>query len=454
MRSAARLGEPPGATLRNRLRLVAAAAGGLAMLMPLKASPPVRQASAVSGARIERIEIQGFRHFTSEEITAALGLRVGDAVSQGILEGAAERLSQTGGFRDVNFEYSQHANSWLVKFVVIEAPLFLPCTFDNFLWFADSELIAAAHARMPLFNGWLPEGSGAMQGQLIAALGEYLEVHHIAGPVSITPIFPGLGAKAVGYSIRINDVPMPVLRVVVTGGPLDPAALGEAEHGLIGHDYSRHFATRVAETALTEAYQDEGYLRAKFSEPMPAFQDPAGKDASQGIILRYQATSGPRYSWAGVSWTGNHAVAAEELTKLLLVLPGEPARRNRTLAGWDAVREAFGHRGYIAATLDPEPHYDDQASSVRFTVQIAEGQQYRMGELRVDDPSEGAAKQLAAAWPIARGQIYDVSAEKEFRRTGAPRALVRVGVTRKSFGVERDVHQDTATVNVLVRTSQ
>jgi len=441
-------------TRGSRLRVCAAAAGLAAIILPLVASLPAQQGKVANGPRIEHIQIQGLRKFSSEDLAAVLGLRPGQAVSDSLLDAAAARLAQTGAFRDVSYEYSRRADGWSVKFVVVEFPEFLPCVFDNFLWFEDADLIAAARARAPLFNGQLPEGSPAMQDQVIAALQQFLDAHHLPGTVAITPISRGLGAKPESYSIQVSGVPMPVLRVEVNGGPLDAAALGEATRGLIGPDYSRHFAVRVAETALTEAYQDEGYLQPKFSEPMPSLQDPAGKDASQGVMVRYLVTPGLRYSWAGVTWTGNRALTAEELAKLMTVLPGELARRNRTLAGWDAVREAFAHRGYITAELDAAPKFDDQVASVRFGVRIVEGPQFHMGELRVDDPSEKAAKELAAAWPIQRGQVFDAAAEKEFLRTGAGKALARAGVTRKEFTVERDLHSDTATVNVLIRSHQ
>jgi len=441
--------------LRGSGLRVLAAAAALAAILLLRVAPlPAQEGEAASGPKIERIQIQGYRRFSSEDLAAVLGLRLGQAVNDSLLNAAASRLAQTGAFRDVSYEFSRRGDGWSVRFVVVEFPEFLPCVFDNLLWFEDADLIAAARARVSLFNGLLPEGNTAMQDQVIAALQQFLDAHHVAGSVAITPISRGLGAKPESYSIHVTDVPMPVLRVEVKGGPPDAVALGEATRGLVGSDYSRHFAVRVAETALTEAYQDEGYLQPKFSEPMPSFQDPAGKDASQGVIVRYLVTPGLRYSWAGVGWSGNHALTAEELTKLVAVLPGELARRNRTLAGWDEVREAFAHKGYITARLDPVPQFDDQTASVRFEVNLAEGPQFHMGELRVDDPSEKAAKELAAAWPLQRGAVFDAAAEKEFLRSGAGKALARAGVTSRQYRVERDLHHDTATVNVLIRTNQ
>jgi len=352
----------------------------------------------------------------------------------------------------VTYKYRARSTSWEADLQVVEVTDFLPCTFDNFVWFSDAELNSVVRHEVPLFDGSLPVGKG-MQDELTAALDRYLHAHQIAGSTVVRP-GGALGGKLNVFVIGVSGVPMPVLRVDVTGGPLDAAALSGATHGLVGNGYSRRSSTLVAQTALTETYQDEGYLQPKFSEPMPAFQDPAGKDASQGIVVKYQVTPGLRYSWAGVTWSGNQALTSADLTKLLGISPGEIAGRKKTLAGWDAARDAFGRHGYLTLALSPVPHYDDRAASVQFAVQISEGPQFLMGDLRVDDPAEKVAQQLAAAWILNRGQVYDIGAEKEFIRSSAGKALAHAGATRKGVSIERDLHPDTRTVNVLVRTAQ
>jgi outer membrane protein assembly factor BamA len=442
----------PLVTFRERACLFAGTGSLAALLLSLAPAVPARQRADTSHPKISQIRVAGNNHFTEAQIVAASGLRVGEPAIEKRLDEAAALLAKTGAFSEVTYKYRARSAGWEADFQVVEVANFLPCTFDNFVWFSDTELDAAVRHEVPLFDGSLPLGKG-LQDDLIAALDKYLHAHQIAGSTVVRPE-GALGGKLAGFVIRVSGVPMPVVRVEVVGGPLDAAALNEATRGTVGNDYSRSFSVKVAQTALTETYQDEGYLQPKFSEPMPAFQDPAGKDASQGVIVKYQVAPGLRYSWAGVNWMGNQALSAAELTKLLGISPGEVARRKQTLAGWDAARDAFGRLGYLTLALSPVPHYDERAASVQFEVQISEGPQFLMGDLRVDDRAEKVAEQLAAAWKLKRGQVYDVGAEKEFIRSGAGKVLAHAGATRKGISIERDLHPDTRTVNVLVRTVQ
>jgi outer membrane protein assembly factor BamA len=434
------------------IRLLGAACGLVALLVFPASAPGARQQAAGGGPKIGQIRVKGNHHFTEQQIVTASGLHAGDAASQRTLDEAASRLAKTGAFTDVTYQYRARGGSWEADFQVTEAPSFLPCTFDNFLWFSDTELIAAVQRSVPLFDGFLPEGRG-MQNEVVAALDAFLDAHHLPGSTAVRPAL-GINHQLAGFLVLVSDVPMPVVRVDVAGGPLDAAALSEATRGLLEHDYSRHTSALVAHTALTEAYQDEGYLQPKFSEPMPAFEDASGKDTSKGVVVKFTAKPGPRYSWAGVTWAGNQALSGPELTKLLALSSGEIARRNKTLEGWQSAREAFGHLGYITAQVKATPNYDDRAATVRYDVQVTEGPQFVMGELRVDDPSPKAAAELAASWPLQRGQTYDLAAEKEFLDTGALKALAHAGFTRKSLSVERDIHRNTRSVDVLLRTNQ
>jgi len=442
----------PVATLRKRACPFARAGGLAALLLSLALAVQAQQGADASHPKIGQIRVIGNHRFTQEQIVAASGLRVGEPAIERRLDEAAARLAKTGAFTEVTYKYRARSTSWEADLQVVEVADFLPCTFDNFVWFSDAELNSAVRHEEPLFDGSLPVGRG-MQDEVTAALDRYLRAHQIAGSTVVRPAID-LSRKVAGFVILVSDVSMPVLRVDVTGGPLEAAAFSGATHGLVGNGYSRRSSTLVAQTALTETYQDEGYLQPKFSEPTAAFQDPAGKDASQGIIVKYEVTPGLRYSWAAVTWSGNQALAATELTKFLLISPGEVARRDKTLLSWDATRNALGRKGYLTAQLAPVPQYDDGAATVHYDVQITEGTQFLMGDLRVDDPAEKVAQQLAAAWPLRRGQVYDVGAEKEFVQSIAPKAVAHAGATRKGMSIERDLRRDTHTVNVLLRTIQ
>ncbi len=189
-------------------------------------------------------------------------------------------------------------------------------------------------------------------------------------------------------------------------------------------------------------------MRPHFSDPIPALHDADGKDVSQGVIVKFTVTPGPQYLWNGVSWTGNSSLKTEDLEKTMAMSTGEIARREKTVAGWQGVRDAFGHIGFLALKMKATPSYDDSARSVHFDAQIDEGPQFTMGSLKVDNPSEKVVKMLSDAWKIHPGQIYDSLAEREFMKANAPKAIALSGTLRTRMTLRRDLRPETHSVDV------
>ena len=360
---------------------------------------------------IGQIRVTGNHRLSAEKIIAASGLRPGIPATEHALEEAASRLANTGAFSDVGYQYLPDGKFWDAMIQVVEVQQSLPCIFDNFVWFPDAELKAAVERAVPLFDGSMPVSRG-MQDAVTAALDRYLHDHQIQGATTIRPA-TDLSRHFKVLLLHVNGVSMPVKDVEVAGGPLGAAAVREVAHGILASDYSQHTSEFWAHTALTESYQDEGYLQPRFSTPSVAIVDPAGKDPSQGVIVKFTAAPGLRYTWAGVSWTGNEAVTAEQLSKLMPLATGDIARRSSTLAGWQAVRKEFGRWGYLAADVTTTPVFDDHAGTVHYNALITQGPQFTMGDLVVDDPSPLVVQAVTVAWKLKRGDVYSTDAEQD-----------------------------------------
>lgn len=426
-------------SLRRSLRTVCAAATLLAAGLAFAQSPAPQNV-------VGKIHVTGNSRFTTEQIAAAAGLSVGSPVDSQILNAAAGKLSASGAFAEVKYGYSFASKYWAIEFQVKESPRFVPATFDNFVWFSDDQLLAAAKKGSPLFDGNVPE-TGTEKDTVAGALTEFLKAQHMQGTVSAMPA-AGASKDFSGYVYRVSDVQIPVLAVEVTGGPLDAKQLEAAERNIVGHDYSRYSANMLARSALAETYQNEGYLQPHFSSPVVAMRDPSGHDASRGVVVKMTVAAGKRYTWGGMTFAGNRALTAEKLTQLVGMAQGEIARRDKTLEGWKAVNREMGRNGYIECTMQATPAYDDAADIVKFAVQIDEGPQYMMGELKIDDSAPKVLKLVGEAWKIQRGQIYDVEAERKFMAEDGPRAVELSGTMRDHMSLHRTVHPETRTVDV------
>jgi outer membrane protein assembly factor BamA len=392
--------------------------------------------------------VTGNSRFTAEQIAAASGLAVGSRVDGEILQAAAAKLDRSGAFSEVKYSYSFTSKYWDMQLQVVEATQFLPCTFDNFVWFTQDQLLAAAKQASPLFDGMLPE-AGSLKDDVATALTDFLRSQKLPSTVTATAA-AGTGKQFAGYIFRVSDLRIPVRSVEVSGGPLDEKELSAATNTVLGHDYSEYSAEALAKSALSEAYENEGYPQPHFSSPIAVMHDPASLDAGQGVTVKFLANAGRRYTWGGAAFSGNHVYGADELAKMAGMSVGEVARRNKTQEGWKQIALAMGHKGYVALAMHATPNYDDTARIVRFTVQMDEGPQFTMGELRIEETAPKVVKLISEAWKIERGQVYDLLAEHKFLAEDGPKAVDLSGTMRNHMTFKRTLHPETRTVDVCL----
>jgi outer membrane protein insertion porin family len=223
----------------------------------------------------------------------------------------------------------------------------------------------------------------------------------------------------------------------------------------MGHPFSSAYARSLAENELDVIYQNHGYLRAHFGDPQVAFT-PGSSDSELGSVkLVFNVVPGLLYAWHGADWDGNAAYSSADLDHSLGMVEGEPAAQNKISSGMDAVREAYGRKGYISVTLLPKQNFDDAARQVHYSFQLKEGNQYHLGALAVSGYDDKTIERIRKSWQLKPGDVYDASYLKEFARKSLPGALAGSPATVKG-GVPRLLtrpNRDTSTVDVDISLS-
>jgi len=405
-----------------------------------------QSSSANKTYTLSAVTFSGAKKFTQEQLISASGLKKGQQIDLAGIDSAAGRLFKTGAVAKIGYTYRTTATSIDVQFTVAEASQFLTCTYDNFVWFRDDELVAAARKTVPLFDGSLPVG-GDLSDQVTESLETFLQEHSIKASV-IATMTGSLGGKMGGLDLRISGISIPVVAVNVKGGPLSPEALAKAIHVLSLNDYSRSVTRGAGQSGLTETCQDEGYLQAKFADPQIAMKDPLGRNASLGVIVSYDVVPGPQYNWSGISWKGNLAISENDLTALLEVKPGDIARRDKLNWSWVAVHDRYGRQGYLTARIDPAPEFDVPQHLVHYSAVISEGPQFRMGEFSATGVPELVANQLKQAWRLRAGQVYDASYENTFMQKDMGAVMRPSATTRFTITFHRKLDPTTHIVDV------
>lgn len=369
------------------------------------------------------VKVTGTKRFTSAEVAAASGLPVGTVAHEDDFRKAARQLGESGAFSNIAFTFSYSSEGTKLEFQVSDADKFVPARFTDFVWFTDEELLRKVHERIPLFNGDLP-ATGQLPDEVSDVLQALLVENGIPGHVEYlrkadkSDHLQAFEYNVAAVSVRIRRLEFP------GAGASELSILQTAGEKLIDREYSREFMNSFIERALLPIYRERGYIKAACAPPQPkVVQSPdshsTDSHSNDGppatlVDVAFQVTPGVQYKLSQMEWSGNKEFPVATLQPLIRAKTGQPANIVQLEDDLKSVRELYGSRGYILATIKVEAQFDDTAGTVVLHLTVDEGSVYHMGELEFRGIDNGLTARLRAAWKIRPGDVYDASYLKGF----------------------------------------
>ena len=382
------------------------------MLFALMQGPPSALAQQPSGDKLAKVEFEGIKRLSRDQLITTSGLEIGQPINVAALDAAGQRLLDSGLLKKLSYRLHTDNSQATVIFQIEEAvDMRHPVIFDNFIWFTEDDLAIAARHDVPSFDGTALD-AGNMTDQIAHALELLLAEHKIEGKVEYIPS-AGPGGNLAAHVFAVRGIKIPICTLHFPGAQnVTEARLIKGSKDLMPVDYSRTFASSFAVANLFPLYREVGQLRATFGKPVAK---PLTTDkCKDGVDLTIPVDEGLVYSWEGAEWSGNHVFAAEELDKALQMKPGEVANGLKFDKGLQAVTKVYGRKGYIEGGLKATAVYDDGASKVAFRIEVKEGPQYRMGNLIVKGLPDNQTNYLRGKWEMLKGDVYDAGYAADF----------------------------------------
>jgi len=394
--------------VRNSIALFLAAASAVSAWAQ---TSPVATA-LVATAPLREIHVDGLKSLREPQVAAVSGLQTGAQVGKDDLQAAADKLVQSGLFAKVKYNFQSRIDGLLVTFHVEEAPR-IPAYFDNLPWFADSELNDAIRAKLPFYDGALPE-AGTVVEQAAEAVAQFLVTHGLQAVVE-HQVAPNPAADGSVQLFRINAEALHIAGVEFSDPALNSSpTVRQQLPELLGKPYSRMAIDTFLTEQIRPIFLQKGFLRAKLGPPEVRLTGNPNKKLPEQIPVFVPVNPGAVYHWKGVEWSGNEVLSSITLTNSVGLRSGDVADGMAIEAGWDRVREEYGRRGYMQAKVNPAAAHDDAAHTIAYTVRIVEGRPFRFGSMVITGLSMNAERHLREAWPIPQGQLFDKVKFEEF----------------------------------------
>jgi outer membrane protein insertion porin family len=364
-------------------------------------------AGAADHFNLARIVVTGSQRYREDDLVRATGLAVSTQVTADDLQNAANRLGNSGAFASVQFLFKPVAGGKGVEadFQVTDAEKYLPAVFENFVWFSDQELQAAAHQAVPLFQGQLPS-SGSMSDDVSAALAKFLASKGLPSEISYI-MSANFGGPPTAYKFKVAGANLKIRDVVLTGANhMAPEQLAKAVEPLKGTEYLRSDVAVVLEKNLSPIYQQRGYLKFAINDIKPKVDD------KSQVTIEATLSEGEQYRLGGLSWSGNTLISSDELAKRITLKPGSPVDALQLDRDLSQVRKLYGKFGREAVIIKPVPAFVND--TVNYDFQVTEGDLYHMGKLEIQGVEPEQAHKLEQIWKLAEGAPYDATYVHEF----------------------------------------
>jgi outer membrane protein assembly factor BamA len=356
-------------------------------------------------APLREIHADGLKTLTEAQITELSGLTIGKEVGREDLQTGSDALVRTGLFANVSYNFVTRNDGVLLTFHLQENRR-LAVSYDNFPWYADSELNEAIRKDLPFFDGTLPEAGAVVDiaakalANFLATKGASSHVEHLvlASPLADDSVqqFRAEGLAPRIASIDFSDPEIKQSRAV-------QQHLSE----LVGKSYSRLAIDVFLAEQIRPIYFERGSLHAKIGPAEVRLSGNPNQKLPEEIPIYIPCDPGAVYRWKDETWSGNNALSTITLTKTLAMKSGDVANGMAFEAGLDRVREEYGHLGYLDAKVEPVATYDDAAHTVSYAVSIAENTQYRYGTLTVTGISLNGERLVREAWAQRPGEVFD-----------------------------------------------
>ena len=379
---------------------------------------------------IGRIEFSGLQQVKSEEALATSGLKTDQPFKVEDIDAAAQRLVDSGVFKQIGYRTRTVGNKVTITFEVEEARGGdSPVIFDNFIWFTEEQLFDAVRRELPSFTGRAP-GVGKMPEAITRALKQLLAEQNIPGKVEYVAS-QDLAGHMLGHVFSVTGVKMPICTFHFPGAEnVSEAKLVSTSKELSEADYSSELVRAFAGMKLFALYREVGQLRAKFAAPVGK----PDQKCKNGVDVTIPVAEGLIYSWGQTDWSGMNALTSDQLNEILGIKQGDVANGLKFDKGVMAVMKAYGRQGYLNARVRPTPEFNDSAQKVTYKIDVSEGPQYRMGSLTFKGLTERDAKALRDAWKLRRGEVFDQGYLDEFFKNDSRNALQRLFEERRTLG--------------------
>jgi outer membrane protein assembly factor BamA len=191
--------------------------------------------------------------------------------------------------------------------------------------------------------------------------------------------------------------------------PVEQAEIVDSVRGKVGN-YEPKWVDSF-ELQLSAEWQQRGYFKATVKAKA---QEVGSTPEERTFVVTAQVESGRRYFFGDLSFLRGTQFSTAQMRSMFSLQTNELFNTERIGEGLDALRKAYGSRGFIDFVAVPNVLYDEVHGQISVEVDLQEGKQYRISEIKAIGIDPDSAKTLLHASGLESGNIFSARLLEDF----------------------------------------
>lgn len=352
--------------------------------------------------------------YSHDELEAVAGIHPGTKFTADDLSASAQKLADTGYFDDVTASLEGRFAAMTVTYQLKPAATetMLPVGFQNFVWLTQDEIDGAVKAKLPLFRGYLPEGS-TTEDVLAEALKDALAAKGVRASVVYETAEPTLAHPKLEIEYRVSKPYVQVSDVKLAGVSSELLPYVQQSVKDIARTPYRSDPGGLRTTdALLKPLFDAGYIEAALDGVQTSIS--TMPDGGEGVALSASLDAGAVYKVSGIVFAGAPLFSADEFAAKAKLHAGDVASRKNLMQTLEPLDSAYRRRGYMDVRVIATPNLEKQAQKVAYAVSVTPGEQYRIHEVTAENLDPQARAVFDRLFSMKAGDLYNPEYVTEF----------------------------------------
>ena len=388
------------------------------------------------------IQFQGAPEYSTDELLAATGLKKGIVLSYYDMQDYSQRLLNSGVFASVAFKFDGQD----LIFMLTPSTDLYPVRLENLPLTPGPDLDAKLHEQLPLYHGKVPS-EGGLTDALRGALEQMLAAKGLKATVVTTASQAQGNAGFVSFSIASPPVVVGEIRVGGNSASLEQGAQ-DILAKLTGSPYDVAGSISQLTTYLGNYYRDKGYLEVHVEA---AAGEASAADTAIRVPIEVSVTPGIQYRLARVALAPGLLVAQADFDRQAQIHPGDIADGQHMTENWEYISRQYHNRGYMKASVHPEPSFDRTNGTVSYSVTVDPGPVYTMGTLTIENVSDDLRALMLSVWKMPQGSVFDEGAILNFFAIGDANPQLKRIFSSVNCKYTLKLNDDARTVDVVLR---